>query len=193
PQYGLYTAIIGGFLIALTGGSRYSISGPTAAFVVILYPIAQKYGLGGLLVATVMSGLLLVIMAGLRLGRLIEYIPNAVTLGFTGGIAITIASLQVDDFLGLGIGAMPETYWGKLLALGQASAGVDPASLSVAALTLATLILWPRLKLPIPGHLVAVVVGSLLALAFNQAGLSVDTIGSRFSYQLADGTTGQGI
>src|SRR5690625_2772118 len=193
PQYGLYTAIVGGFLIALTGGSRYSISGPTAAFVVILYPIAQKYGLGGLLVATVMSGLLLVMMAILRLGRLIEYIPNAVTLGFTGGIAIVIATLQVDDFLGLGIGTMPESYGGKLMALGQALPGIDTASLAVAAVTLGTLILWPRLRLPIPGHLVAVVVGSLLAAAFNQAGFLVDTIGSRFSYELADGTTGQGI
>src|SRR5690554_4891126 len=85
PQYGLYTAIIAGFVIALTGGSRLSISGPTAAFVVILYPIAQQYGLGGLLLATALSGLLLIGMALLRLGRLIEYIPEPVTLGFTGG------------------------------------------------------------------------------------------------------------
>src|SRR5688500_7196421 len=82
PQYGLYTAIIAGFLIPLLGGSRFSISGPTAAFVVILYPIAQKYGLGGLLVASLMAGGILVVMALLRLGRLIEYIPEAVTLGF---------------------------------------------------------------------------------------------------------------
>ncbi|MDX1269184.1 MAG: SulP family inorganic anion transporter, partial [Oceanisphaera sp.] len=101
PQYGLYTAIIAGFVIALTGGSRLSISGPTAAFVVILYPIAQQYGLGGLLLATVMSGVILVGMALVRLGRLIEYIPEPVTLGFTGGIAVVIATLQLKDFLGL--------------------------------------------------------------------------------------------
>ena len=101
PQYGLYTAIIAGFIIALTGGSRLSISGPTAAFVVILYPIAQSYGLGGLLMATVMSGILLIGMALVRLGRLIEYIPAPVTLGFTGGIGLVIATLQVKDFLGL--------------------------------------------------------------------------------------------
>ena len=111
PQYGLYTAIIAGFLIALFGGSRYSISGPTAAFVVILYPIAQSYGLGGLLLATLMSGVLLVIMAVMRLGRFIEYIPESVTLGFTGGIAVVIATLQVKDFFGLSIDAMPEHYW----------------------------------------------------------------------------------
>ena len=86
PQYGLYTAIVGGFIIAMTGGSRYSVSGPTAAFVVLLYPIAQQFGLAGLLIATVMSGMMLVAMAMLRLGRLILYIPESVTLGFTAGI-----------------------------------------------------------------------------------------------------------
>ena len=88
PQYGLYTAIIAGFLIALTGGSRLSISGPTAAFVVILYPIAQQYGLAGLLVASVLAGIILVAMALLRLGRLIEYIPEPVTLGFTADVRV---------------------------------------------------------------------------------------------------------
>ena len=103
PQYGLYTAIIAGFIIALAGGSRYSISGPTAAFVVILYPVAQTYGLSGLLIATVLSGVMLLLMAAMRLGRLIEYIPEAVTLGFTGGIAVVIATLQLKDFFGLKI------------------------------------------------------------------------------------------
>ena len=90
PQYGLYTAAIAGFVIALTGGSRFSISGPTAAFVVVLYPITQKYGLSGLLLASLMAGGMLVIMAIFRLGRLIEYIPEPVTLGFTGGIGVVI-------------------------------------------------------------------------------------------------------
>lgn len=193
PQYGLYTAIIGGFLIALTGGSRFSISGPTAAFVVILYPIAQKYGLGGLLLATVLSGILLLIMAILRLGRLIEYIPNAVTLGFTGGIAVVIATLQINDFLGLDAGALPEHYLGKLHALLSALPTFDPASIGVASITLAVMIFWPRLKWPIPAHLAAVLVGSLVALALSHAGIDVETIGSRFSYTLADGTQGRGI
>ncbi len=98
PQYGLYTAIIAGFIIPLTGGSRYSVSGPTAAFVVILYPIVQQYGLSGLLIASILSGIILIIMALLRLGRYIQYIPEPVTLGFTGGIAVVIAVLQVKDF-----------------------------------------------------------------------------------------------
>src|SRR5690606_7025345 len=103
PQYGLYTAMVAGVVIALTGGSRYSVSGPTAAFVVILYPVAQQFGLAGLLVATLFSGLILVALAVARLGRLIEYIPDSVTLGFTSGIAIVIATLQINDFFGLGI------------------------------------------------------------------------------------------
>lgn len=107
PQHGLYTAIVAGIVIALTGGSRFNISGPTAAFVVILYPVTQQFGLSGLLMATLLSGIILVIMALSRLGRLIEYIPLPVTLGFTCGIGITIGTLQIKDFLGLDIAQMP--------------------------------------------------------------------------------------
>ena len=99
PQYGLYTAIIGGFIVALLGGSRYSVSGPTAAFVVILYPITQQHGLAGLLLASMLSGGILIAMAYARLGRFIEYIPESVTLSFTGGIAIVLAAL---GYLGSG-------------------------------------------------------------------------------------------
>src|SRR5690554_1095771 len=186
PQYGLYTAFIAGFVIAVFGGSRFSISGPTAAFVVILYPIAQSYGLGGLLLATLMSGVLLVIMALMRLGRFIEYIPESVTLGFTGGIAVVIATLQVKDFFGLTVETMPEHYWDKLAALARMST-------LVAAVTLAVMLLWPRLKTPVPPHLPAVIIGSLLALWLNVNGAAIDTIGSRFSYLLPDGSTGAGI
>ncbi len=193
PQYGLYTAFIAGFLIALTGGSRFSISGPTAAFVVILYPIAQTYGLGGLLLASLMSGVLLLIMAVMRLGRFIEYIPEAVTLGFTGGIAVVIATLQVKDFFGLGIEQMPEHYWDKLAAVGEAMPGLDAITTLVAIATLAVMLLWPRLKTPVPPHLPAVIIGSLLAVALNSNGAAIETIGSRFSYLLADGSPGAGI
>jgi len=193
PQYGLYTAIVAGFVIALTGGSRFSISGPTAAFVVILFPVAEKYGLGGLLVATLFSGVLLVAMAFLRLGRFIEYIPEAVTLGFTGGIAIVIATLQIKDFLGLSISAMPEHYIDKVGAIFAALPTTHWPSLLVALATLALMLLWPRLKTPVPPHLPAVLVGSLVALAFNHYGLQVDTIGSRFTYLLPDGGSGHGI
>ncbi len=193
PQYGLYTAIIAGFLIPLLGGSRLSISGPTAAFVVILYPIAQQYGLGGLLVASLMAGMLMVIMALLRLGRLIEYIPEAVVLGFTAGIAVVIATLQVKDFLGLQLPAMPEHYLEKLRLLMQHLPDLNWPSFMVATATLLVMLLWPLLKLPVPPHLPALLVGTLIALLLNQTGFAVDTIGSRFSYTLADGSSGFGI
>ena len=193
PQYGLYTSIVGGFVIALCGGSRYSISGPTAAFVVLLYPIAQQYGLAGLLMATAMSGIILIIMALLRLGRLIQYIPQSVTLGFTGGIGIVIAILQLKDFFGLQIAEMPEHIGGKLQTLALALPQTHLPSLSVAVATLAVMLLWPKLKLPLPAHLPAIIVGSLLALLFAQFGWQVETIGSRFHYLLADGSQGNGI
>uniref|UniRef100_A0A486XVD4 Sulfate permease n=1 Tax=Rheinheimera sp. BAL341 TaxID=1708203 RepID=A0A486XVD4_9GAMM len=193
PQYGLYTAIIAGFVIALTGGSRYSISGPTAAFVVILYPVALKYGLSGLLIATVLSGFLLLLMAMLRLGRLIEYIPESVTLGFTAGIAVVIASLQINDFFGLAIANMPEHYVDKIIVLARHLPQLSWPSLLVASSTLAVMLLWPKLKTVIPAHLPALFVGTLLALLFLSAGFELDTIGSRFSYTSADGNVGNGI
>lgn len=192
PQYGLYTAIIAGFLIPLLGGSRFSISGPTAAFVVILFPVAQQYGLGGLLVASMMAGAIMVVMALLRLGRLIEYIPEAVTLGFTAGIALVIATLQLKDFLGLQV-ELPAHYLEKLWLLLQHLQEVDWPSFAVAVMTLVVMLVWPLLKWPVPPHLPAIIVGSLLALFFNQNGLHVETIGSRFSYTLADGSQGFGI
>lgn len=193
PQYGLYTAAIAGFLIALTGGSRFSVSGPTAAFVVILYPITQKYGLSGLLMASVMAGIILIGLAVFRLGRLIEYIPEPVTLGFTGGIGVVIATLQVKDFLGLPIKAMPEHYIDKISLLAGTFGQTHWPSLAVATLTLAIMLLWPRLKSAIPPHLPAVVIGSLIALALSHAGFEVDTIYSRFSYTAADGSLAHGI
>ena len=117
PQHGLYTAIIAGFVIALTGGSRFSVSGPTAAFVVILYPVSIQFGLSGLLIATLLSGIFLILMGIIRLGRLIEYIPLPVVLGFTSGIAITIATMQIKDFFGLTLEHMPENYINKVIEL----------------------------------------------------------------------------
>lgn len=193
PQHGLYTAIIAGFFIALTGGSRFSISGPTAAFVVILFPIVQKHGLGGLLIAGLMSGFILIGMALLRLGRYIEYISESVTLGFTGGIAIVIATLQLKDFFGLTITEMPETYVAKVSVLAQHLPELSLPSVIVAAITLSIMLLWPKLKTPIPPHLPAILIGSVVAWVLSHFGWSVETIGSRFSYVLADGSIGQGI
>ncbi|KKO44362.1 transporter [Arsukibacterium ikkense] len=193
PQYGLYTAIIAGFVIALTGGSRYSISGPTAAFVVILYPVALKYGVSGLLIATVLSGVILLLMAAMRLGRLIEYIPEAVTLGFTGGIAVVIATLQIKDFFGLSISALPEHYVEKIAVLLQQLPQAAWPSVLVAGVTLVVMLLWPKLKTVVPAHLPALFIGTLLALLLLSAGAELDTIGSRFSYITPDGESGSGI
>ncbi len=193
PQHGLYTAMIAGFIIALLGGSRLSVSGPTAAFVVILYPVTQKFGLDGLLLATFLAGLILIAMALLRLGRLIEYIPESVTLGFTSGIAIVIASLQVKDFFGLSIAQMPESFIAKWTLLLQALPQWDFATTVIASATFAVLVLWSKLKLPIPGQLPAILLGVGLSLFFTHQGYSVETIGSRFSFIFPDGSVGQGI
>ena len=135
----------------------------------------------------------LVLMALLRLGRLIEYIPEAVTLGFTAGIGVVIATLQVKDFLGLPITAMPEHNVGKLILLVSQAPHTHWPSLAVALVTLAVMLLWPRLKTPVPAHLLAVTAGGLTALALNHWGLPVATIATRFSYTLANGELAQGI
>ncbi|MFV8817999.1 C4-dicarboxylic acid transporter DauA [Haliea sp. E17] len=193
PQHGLYTAIIAGAIIALAGGSRFSISGPTAAFVVILQPLTAKYGLGGLLLASLMAGAILMAMAYARLGRFIEYIPASVTLGFTGGIAIVIAVLQVPDFTGLAITGMPDDFIGKLAAIAGNLHRFDLASTGLALFTLALMLAWPRLRTPVPPHLPALVLSSVLGIVLAHFGNEVDTIGSRFHYLLADGTTAGGI
>src|SRR3989344_518952 len=125
PQYGLYTVIIGGGVVALLGGSRFQVTGPTAAFVVILAPIAQKFGFPGLLVAGMIAGFMLMLMGLARMGRLIQFIPYPVTTGFTSGIAIVIATLQVKDFFGLHVDEMPERYLEKVLVLFRARSSVS--------------------------------------------------------------------
>lgn len=188
PQYGLYTAIIAGFIVALTGGSRLSISGPTAAFVVILFPVAHKYGVSGLLLATFMAGILLVSMAFMRLGRYIEYVSGPVTMGFTVGIAIVIVVLQINDFMGLGITTMPEHFHAKIKILSSNMIYFNKATFSVAMLTLAIMIIWPRLRTPIPPHLPAVLIAAGVTLYLNNHGHDIATIGSRFSYLFQDGS-----
>ncbi|WP_338802992.1 C4-dicarboxylic acid transporter DauA [Xenorhabdus griffiniae] len=193
PQYGLYTAAIAGMIIAVTGGSRYSVSGPTAAFVVILYPVSQQFGLSGLLIATLMSGIILLIMGLARLGRLIEYIPLSVTLGFTSGIAITIATMQVQNFFGLKLDHVPENYINKVIALSQAFPSLQLSDTLIGLTTLLVLIFWPKLRLKLPGHLPALIAGTGIMGIMHLLGHDVATIGSSFSYTLEEGTQGQGI
>jgi SulP family sulfate permease len=156
PERGLYTAIIGGFVVALTGGSRFQVSGPTAAFIVILAPIVQHHGLAGLLVAGFLAGAILVAMGMLRLGRLIEFIPHPVTTGFTAGIAVVIGSLQLKDVFGLTLAHTPESYLGKLAAFWHARHTLQWPELAVAASTLALLLLYPRITKRVPAPLLAI-------------------------------------
>jgi SulP family sulfate permease len=193
PQYGLYTSAIAGLVIALCGGSRFSVSGPTAAFVVILFPVSQQFGLAGLLVATLLSGVMLVLMGIARIGRLIEYIPLPVTLGFTSGIGITIATMQIKDLFGLEMATVPEHFTDKVLALAQALPSFSAADAVIGFSTLAVLIFWPRLGVRLPGHLPALLLGTGVMALLATLGHPVATIGSRFSYLLADGTQGIGI
>ena len=193
PQYGLYSAIVGSVVIALTGGSRFSVAGPTAVFVVLLYPIVQQYGLAGLLLTTMLSGLFLVLMAVFRCGRFIEYIPAPVTLGFTAGIAVLMATLQLNDLLGLALTDMPGHYWQQVNLIGSKLVDIDLASVVVAVFTLLVLWCWPKLKTVFSAHVPAVIAGSLLAILLSHFGWDVATIGSRFHYIFADGSIGSGI
>jgi SulP family sulfate permease len=194
PQYGLYTAIVAGLVVSLTGGSKHQVSGPTAAFIVILAPITTKYGFSGLLTAGLMAGGLLVVMGVARLGRFIEFIPYPVTTGFTAGIATVIATLQVKDALGLPVARLPDSYVDKLAVLWSARAGVSLSELGVAALTLALLLLWPRVSKSLPSPLVAIVLSALgvTLLGHVAPGFHVATIGSRF-HTVIDGRDVAGI
>lgn len=198
PQHGLYTAIIAGALIALSGGSRFNVSGPTAAFVVILFPIVQQYGLGGLLIASMMAGVILLAMGIARMGVVIQFVPYPVILGFTAGIAVVIASLQIPDFLGLQTGQLGEHFI-ENMGLMLASLGtLNPLELAVGVFSLALMLLWPRFNVPLPAPLIGLVGGALAAWLINQwLAVTLDqpavaTITSRFTWE-AGGASGSGI
>ncbi|MHA6494075.1 C4-dicarboxylic acid transporter DauA [Pseudomonas borbori] len=192
PQHGLYTVLVAGTLIALCGGSRFNVSGPTAAFVVILLPITQQFGLGGLLLCTLMAGLILIALGLMRAGRLIEFIPYPVTLGFTAGIGIVIATLQIRDLLGLQLVSTPDNFFQQLHGLGVALPSLQVGDSLVAVVCLIVLLIWPRWMPRVPGHLVALTVGALFGMALEAGGITVATLGERFSYRL-DGVEYPGI
>ncbi|MFZ3183680.1 MAG: SulP family inorganic anion transporter, partial [Pseudomonas sp.] len=167
PQYGLYTVLIAAPLIALTGGSRFNVSGPTAAFVVILLPITQQYGVAGLLLCSMLAGLILIALGLARAGRLIEFVPYPVTLGFTAGIGVVIATLQLKDLFGLTLSSQPQHYLAQLEVLLSAMPGAHLGDALVGAISLAVLLIWPRWVPKVPGHLAALAVGSLIGLALE--------------------------
>jgi SulP family sulfate permease len=186
PQYGLYTAIIAGAVIAALGGSMVQVSGPTAAFVVLLAPISARFGIGGLVVATLMAGAILILMGILRLGGLIQFVPYPVTTGFTAGIAVVIATLQLKDFLGLTVERMPEHYLERVAALARALPTVQWDDLLIGAFTLALLLLWPQITRKVPAPLVALSIAAVVAFLLAQLlpGFEVATIRSRFQYEI---------
>ncbi len=190
PEAGIFTAIIAGFLISSLGGSRVQIGGPAGAFIVIVYGIVERYGVGNLIIATALSGVLLFVMGLLRLGTLVRFIPIAVIIGFTNGIAVLIGLSQVKDFLGLSIARMPGDFFGILGALWGHLHSFNPWALGVAVASLVVIVGWQR-WLPALGPRVqfsgqlSVVPGSIVALVLATAavglfGLPVETIGSRF-------------
>ena len=183
PQHGLYTAIVAGIVVALSGGSKHQVTGPTAAFVVVLAPIVTRFGVEGLLVAGLMAGVLLVIMGLARLGKLIEFIPYPVTTGFTAGIATVIATLQLKDCFGLTTIGAPESYFGKVAALWRARGTASLAEVVVTVSTLTLLLAIPKVTKKIPAPLLAI---SFVAIAATIAThlfptVRIATIGSRFT------------
>ena len=190
PEAGLFTAILSGLIISVLGGSRVQIGGPAGAFIVIVYGILSRYGLANLIIATAMSGVMLLIMGLLRLGSLIRFIPVAVVIGFTNGIAVLIMVSQIKDFLGLRIDAMPADFFGILTTLSQNIASINTQAFTLSMACLALLVMW-QLVLPrvfsqyalikklslIPGSMLVLVLGTLVT---SSMGLDVETIASRF-------------
>lgn len=177
PERGLYTAIVGGFLVSLLGGSRYQIGGPAGAFIVLVAGAVLQIGVDGLILATFLSGILLMLVGLLRFGDYIKFIPFPVTVGFTAGIALIIAASQIGDFFGLQLDqAAPPEFFHKLVVLWQARGTVDLTTTLMAAGTVAFILVLRRYKPSWPGMLIAIILGGGLAWS----GLPVETIGQRF-------------
>jgi SulP family sulfate permease len=177
PEAGIYTAIIAGLIVPVLGGSRCQVAGPTGAFVVIVAGIVAKFGIGGLMMCTLMAGAMLLLMGLTGLGSTVRYIPRSVTIGFTNGIAVLIASTQIKDFLGLTIDKVPSEFVHRLEALWQARQTVSWPAIGVAASALAIILLWPKVTKRIPGSIVALLVTTVAAAVLN---LPVETVGSKF-------------
>ena len=177
PEQGLFTAIIGGFLISTLGGSRVQIGGPTGAFVVIVYAVVARFGPEGLATATVIAGLLLVVMGLARLGTVIQFIPYPVTVGFTSGIALIIFSSQLRDFFGLGMSNVPVEFVHKWAAYAAAAGSYNPMSIGVALFTMLIVLYWPRITRRVPSPIIAILVTTALVALMD---IPVETIGDRF-------------
>ncbi len=178
PEQGLYTAVIAGFFISFLGGSRVQIGGPTAAFVIIIYGIIADYGINGLTVATLMAGLIMILMGIFKLGSLIKYIPKTITVGFTLGIAVSIFAGQLKDFFGLDMGSVPSEFIDKIGAYAANFHSLAPMTTAIGILAILIQIFWSKISQKIPGSLVAIVVTTVLVSALK---LPVATIGDLYT------------
>lgn len=183
PEKGLHTAIIAGFLISLLGGSRVQIGGPTGAFMVIVYGIVMDQGIDGLIVATIMAGMIMILMGLLKMGTMVKYIPYPITTGFTSGIALVIFSSQIKDFFGLKIETVPADFVGKWKAYIGGINTIDWNTLFIGVLALGIIILWPKINKKIPGSLIALIVTTVIVIVFK---MDIETIGSKFGELSSD-------
>lgn len=188
PERGLFTAIIAGFFISLLGGSRVQIGGPTGAFAIIVYGVVAKYGYSGLAAATVMAGILLIMLGAFKMGGLVKFIPYTIVTGFTAGIAVTIATGQIGDFLGLSISVFPEgfskmpgNFVGKIETYAMNITHINYYSLIMASVCLALIFIWPHFCKKIPGSLIVIILATVANILLKKyTGLETDTIGSRY-------------
>lgn len=178
PEKGLITAIIAGFIISFLGGSKVQIGGPTAAFVVIVYGIVEKYGINGLIIASIMAGIMLIIMGVLKLGVLIKYVPRTITVGFTAGIAVTLFVTQLKDLFGLSIDKVPAEFLPKIGSYINNIGSLNVYSLLIGLICILIMVFWGKINKSIPGSIVALIFATAVVLIFK---LPVETIGSRFS------------
>jgi len=177
PEQGLFSAIIAGIVVSLFTGSRFQISGPTGAFIVIIYGIVQQYGYDGLAIATILAGIFLVILGLFRFGILLRFIPYSLTIGFTSGIAVIIFSSQINDLFGLNIKSLPAEFLDKWTVYFQNFDSYNISALAIGVVSLILIFVWQRFNLKIPGSLVALIVATLVVQIFQ---LPVETIGSKF-------------
>jgi sulfate permease, SulP family len=176
PQSGLYCAIVTGFLVSALGGSRFQIAGPTGAFVVVVAGIVATYGIDGLFMCTMMAGVLLVVLGATGMGTAVNFIPRPVVVGFTNGIAVLIASTQIRDFLGLTV-PVPSEFWPRMTTLARNAGSLSVPATTLAAITVAVLLVWRRVVPRVPGYIVTLVAGTIAVVVLR---LPVETIGTRF-------------
>ena len=181
PERGLFTAITAGFCISLFGGSKVQIGGPTGAFAVIIYAAVNEFGYSGLVTATLMAGIMLILMGIFKMGGLIKFIPYTIITGFTAGIAVTIASGQIGDFFGLTLKELPSDFIGRIQVYAGNFSAVNFYSLAIAIISLAVIFLWPKITKKIPGSLIVILLASIVNIILERTlGWHTETIGSRY-------------